>query len=271
MGRNLEIMSDGGALIGEVLGGIVCLGIPIVVVGSVFYVIWRLKRVVAKAAKLSEEAFGTSDLREGFRQVEQEYAATPKSVSAMTSLYLPKIKRDFPEFQYDEMKSRAENVLTSYLLAVDSMDPGILTEGNRELQDKLEMHIQMLKGAGKREHYKSAKIHRTEISDYKKGSGRCIITFQTSIQYYHTVVDESGKLLEGSSEMLTQSKYNTDVIYIQDRNLVEDERDLSLGLNCPNCGAPIGGTGSKVCEYCGTPVVELNIYAWSFSNLTEAK
>lgn len=264
-------MSDGGALIGEVLGGIVCLGIPIVVVGSVFYVIWRLKRVVAKAAKLSEEAFGTSDLREGFRQVEQEYAATPKSVSAMTSLYLPKIKRDFPEFQYDEMKSRAENVLTSYLLAVDGMDPGILTEGNRELQDKLEMRIQMLKGAGKREHYKSAKIHRTEISDYKKGSGRCIITFQTSIQYYHTVVDESGKLLEGSSEMLTQSKYNTDVIYIQDRNLVEDERDLSLGLNCPNCGAPIGGTGSKVCEYCGTPVVELNIYAWSFSNLTEAK
>ncbi len=264
-------MNDSGVLMGQVIGGVVCLGIPLLVVGSVFYVIWRLRRLAEKAARLSEEAFGTSDLREGFRQVEQEYAATPKSVSAMTSLYLPKIKKDFPEFQYDEMKSRAENVLTSYLLAVDGMNPGVLTEGNRELRDRLEMHIQMLKGARKREYYKSVKIHRTEISDYKKGSGRCIITFQTAVQYYHTVKDEEGKLLEGSSEMLTQSKYNTDVIYIQDRELIKDERDLSLGLNCPNCGAPIDGTGRKVCEYCGTPIVELNIYAWSFSNLTEAK
>lgn len=250
------------------IGIIIILVLTLVIIGSVAYGIWRVKHAVEN---FSSQAFGTSDIKEGLKQVEQEYAATPKSVSAMTSLYLPKIKRDFPEFQYDEMKNRAENVLTSYLLAIDGMDPGILTEGNRELRDKLEMRIQMLKGAGKKEYYKSVKIHRTEISDYKKRSGRCIITFQTSIQYYHTVVDESGKLLEGSSEMLTQSKYNTDVIYIQDRNLVEDERDLSLGLNCPNCGAPIGGTGSKVCEYCGTPVVELNIYAWSFSNLTEAK
>ena len=71
--------------------------------------------------------------------------------------------------------------------------------------------------------------------------------------------------------MLTQSKYNTDVIYIQDRALVEEERDFALGLNCPNCGAPVSGTGSKVCEYCGTPIVELNLYAWSFSNIAEVQ
>ena len=39
--------------------------------------------------------------------------------------------------------------------------------------------------------------------------------------------------------------------------------------NCPNCGAPISTLGSKVCEYCGTPIVELNIYAWTFSNIEE--
>ncbi|MGN0366912.1 MAG: hypothetical protein ACI4E5_13395 [Suilimivivens sp.] len=249
-------------------GMIVILVLLLLIIGSIWYGVMRAKNAVESFAR---EAFGTSDIREGIRQVEQEYASTPKSVSAMTSLYLPKIKKDFPEFQYDEMKVRAENALTSYLLALDQMNVGKLKEGNQELKDKLEMRLEMLKAAGKREHYGSIRLHRTEIADYKKRNGRCVITFQSSIQYYHTLTDENGKILEGSSKMLTQSKYNTDVIYIQDRNLIEDERDLSLGLNCPNCGAPISGTGSKICEYCGTPVVELNIYAWTFSNITEVK
>ncbi len=256
-----------GSMSAGMIGIIVILVLTLAVIGCVAYGILRAKRAVEN---FSQEVFGTSDIREGFKQVEEEYASTPKSVSALTSLYLPKIKRDFPEFQYDEMKVRAENVLTSYLMAVDGMNKGALTEGNSELFDKLEMRLGMLKGSGQREHYKNIKIHRTEISDYKKRNGRCIITFQTALQYYHTLEDEYGKLLAGSEEMLTQSRYNTDVIYIQDRELVEDERDLSLGLNCPNCGAPIAGLGSKVCEYCGTPIVELNIYAWSFSNITES-
>lgn len=239
----------------------------------ILIIIWRVSRFIRKAKKqvesFSREAFGTSDIMQGLRQVEQEYSSTPKSVSAMTSLYLPKIKKDFPEFHYDEMKVRAENVLTSYLLAVDHMNAGALKEGNQELRDKLEMRIEMLKASGQRERYGSIGIHRTEIADYKKRNGTCIITFQTSLQYYYTKKDENGQILEGKEDMRTQSKYNTDVIYIQDRELLKDERDLSLGINCPNCGAPISGTGSKVCQYCGTPVVELNIYAWTFSNVTE--
>lgn len=246
------------------IGIIVILVLLLIVIGSVGIAVWRVKRAAQKA-------FGTSVIHEGIRQIEQEYAITPKSISAMTSLYLPKIKLDFPEFQYDEMKVRAENALTSYLIAVDRMNPGALKEGNKELSDKLEMRIQMLRGAGRREHYKSIKLHRTELCDYKKRNGRCIITFQSAIQYYHTITDESGKILGGRSDMPTQSRYNTDVIYIQDRDKVEDERDLSLGLNCPNCGAPISGTGSKVCEYCGTPVVEINIHAWTFSDIRELK
>lgn len=249
-----------------IVGIIIILVLILVIIGWIYFFIRKAKRAVES---FSREAFGTSDIMQGLKQVEQEYSVTPKSVSAMTSLYLPKIKRDFPEFHYDEMKVRAENVLTSYLLAVDQMNAGVLKEGNQELKDKLSMRIEMLKGAGEREHFQSIKLHRTEITDYKKRNGTCIITFQTSLQYYHTRKDENGKILEGREDMLTQSKYNTDVIYIQDRELLKDERDLSLGINCPNCGAPISGTGSKVCQYCGTPVVELNIYAWTFSNVTE--
>lgn len=251
---------------GKIVGIIFILVLILIIIACVAVAYFRIK---SKVQDFSREVFGTSDIREGFKQVEQEYAATPKSVSAMTSLYLPKIKRDFPEFQYDEMKVRAENALTSYLMAIDRLNVGLLKENGQELKDKLEMRIDMLKASGRREYFQNIKLHRTEISNYRKQNGRCIITFQSSVQYNYRFETEDGIPVEGSSGGLKQSRYNTDVIYIQDRELVKEERDLSLGINCPNCGAPVSGLGSKVCEYCGTPIVELNIYAWTFSNIEE--
>jgi hypothetical protein len=60
-----------------------------------------------------------------------------------------------------------------------------------------------------------------------------------------------------------------DLIYIQDRDIVELDLDGTLALNCPNCGAPLKGVGAKNCEYCGSPVIEFNIHAWSFSAIRE--
>lgn len=250
----------------ELIGIIAVLILTLMVIGCMAYGVYRIKIAVRS---FSRKAFGTNSLKEGFARVEEEYTSTPKSVSAMTSLYLPKIKREFPEFQYDEMKVRAENVLTSYLMAISAGNPVLLKEGSRELKDKLEMHIEQLKGRGEKETFESIRLHRTEIADYKKRNGRCTITFQTSLQYKYMSMKEGGKLSGGNPGLLKQTRYNTELVYIQDRNLVEDERDLSLGVNCPNCGAPVSGLGRKVCEYCGTPVVELNIYAWTFHNVYE--
>ncbi len=248
------------------IGTVVILVLVLIIIGSIAYGVCRVKNAVSS---FSRQAFGTDSIREGLKQVEEEYAGTPKSVSAMTSLYLPKIKKEFPEFQYDEMKVRAENVLTSYLMSISTGNPGLLKEGSRELKDKLEMRISGLKGRGEKEQFENIKLHRTEIADYKKRNGRCIITFQTSLQYKYCLKEEGGKLLSGNPDILRQTRYNTDLVYIQDRTMVEDERDFSLGINCPNCGAPVSGMGNKVCEYCGTPIVELNIYAWTFHNVSE--
>lgn len=246
--------------------GIIFLVLLLIVIIAVWIGIYKLKQ---KTRQFSRQVFGTDSLMEGFEQIEAEYAVTPKSVSAMTSLYLPKITRDFPEFSYDEMKEKAQNVLTSYLLAINDFNPGRLTEGNSELKNKLEHEIAILKNKDQREHFDKIKIHRTEISGYTKKSGRCIITMQTSVQYYHYVTDNSGRVIEGSRDVLFQSKYETDLIYIQDRALVEGNLGDAEGLNCPNCGAPITNLGSKFCEYCGTGVVTYNIHVWSFSDVRE--
>lgn len=236
------------------------------VIGAAAYGISRLKRGIRD---FSRQVFGTDSLKEGFDRVEEEYQETPKSVSAMTGLYLPKIKKDFPQFQYDDMRVRAENVLTSYLMAVSAADQGLLKEGSQELRDQLEMKIVQQKNSGEREHFEKVRIHRTEITDYKKREGRCTVMFQTSLQYRYYVTAETGELVRGSRDREKQTRYNTELVYIQDREKVQDERDLSLGINCPNCGAPISGLGEKVCAYCGTPVVELNLYAWTFHRVTE--
>lgn len=245
--------------------------ILILILAIIIAIYCGVRYLQRKTREVSSALFGTSDITQAAKQMKQEYSTTPKSVSAMTSLLLPKIVSDFPDFQYDEMKERAENVLTQYLRAVTEKNTAILTDGNTELKQQLDNHIQMLSVKDLREHFDQIKIHRTEINQYRKTAGRCIITFQSALECYHYITDNSSTIKEGSKEYKYQTKYNTDLIYIQDRNLVENELDNALGVNCPNCGAPLSSLGAKFCEYCGTPVIEINIHAWSFSNVEEIR
>lgn len=246
------------------IGLIVVLVLLVILMIGGFIAYFVIKR---KIREFSREVFHTDSLKEGIGKMEAEYATTPKSVSAMTSLYLPKITRDFPDFSYDEMKERAQNTLTSYLLGISTLNAGALVNGNSELQNQLENVIALLKNQDLREHYDSVKIHRTEISNYTKKDGRCIVTFQSSLQCYHYITDNSGAVREGHKDVLFQTKYDTDLIYIQDRSKVETDMGSAIGVNCPNCGAPISKLGAKFCEYCGTGIIELNIKAWSFSDI----
>lgn len=215
----------------------------------------------------SKALYGTSDIKEGIERAKSEMEQTPKSVSAMTSIFLPKIMKDFPQFNYDEMKEIAGNVLTGYLMAVNSMDMSYFKYDGADLRSKLEQDINMLSAKNMREHYERIKIHRTEISNYKKSKGRCIITFQSSVEALHYITDENGRVTEGDREYKLQTKFDTDLIYIQDRDLVEDTLSASFGLTCPNCGGPVKSLGTKVCEYCGAGIVEINIHSWEFCDI----
>ena len=242
------------------------LGILVILAVSALVVGLKIRNTVREVSKT---VFGTEDLLEGIKAAEEESAHTPKSLNAMTSLCLPRIKKDFPEFQYDEMRVRAKNVLTSFLMAVSEGNPSRLSEGTPELREKVSMRLEQLNQEGMKENFRSVKIHAAEISDYRKMNGRCIITFQISCQYYYTKKDLNSNIVKGSDDVLKQSRYNVDVIYIQDRDKITNEHDFAIGTNCPNCGAPLKGVGAKICEYCGTPLREVNIYAWTFSDVSE--
>ncbi|HKM04966.1 MAG TPA: zinc ribbon domain-containing protein [Lachnospiraceae bacterium] len=243
--------------------------ILLLVLTILFTIYYWISKIRNKIRNFTRQLWGTDSITEGAAKMKAEYSATPKSISAMTSLCLPKIVKDFPDFQYNEMKDRSNNLLISYLLAITAKQVSALKEGNAELKNKLVNYITMLEEKELTEHFERIKIHRTEISGYRKEKGRCIITFQSSIEYFHYIQDVNGIVAEGEKECKFQSKYNVDLIYIQDRSIVENELDLALGVNCPNCGAPLSSLGAKICEYCSTPIIEINIHAWSFSDVYE--
>lgn len=253
---------------GNLIAVIVILVLALVLVGIIYY---AYRKIRDKITAFSRLLFGTDNLLEGIKSREHEVAVTPKSVSSATNLYLPAIMRDFPEFHYDEMKTRAENVLTSYLRSVDTMSSSMLTEGTKELKEELAMRIQTLKRMERREHFQNIKIHRTEIHQYRKNKGRVSIVFQSAVEYIH-YLEQDGKIIKGRDDIREQAKYNVEVIYIQDRELVEDVGEMALGLHCPNCGAPVPVLGAgKVCEYCDSPIVEFNMRTWNFSKVKGQK
>ncbi len=247
---------------------IIIISLVLVLVGIIAFYVTFIK-VSKNVREFSQAAFGTPSLAQGAQQLRNDYAITPKSVSGMTQLLLPKITNDFPDFNYDEMKERANNVLTSYLLSINDQTANRLQDGNEEIQNQLENHLRMLDMKDLHEHFEQIRLHQTEIHQYRQFQGRQIITFQTAFECYHYVTDRNNAVIKGSKDMKYQTKYNVDMVYIQDRNLMQNEYDTALGVNCPNCGAPVSSLSAKFCEYCGTGIIEFNIRAWSFCNVEE--
>lgn len=201
--------------------------------------------------------------------VKESLEEQPKSVSGMTSLMLPRITRDFPDFEYDEMRERTKNVLKSYLQAIEQKDVSILTDVGDEVKQDARDFIYELNNNRRSRHFDSVKIHQIEIKNYNKTAGRCVITFELAVEYYDYITDTSGSLISGSKTSKHQTRFNIDLIYVQDREIVEQSGSNALGINCPNCGAPLKMLGAKTCQYCGTGIVDINLRAWVYNRISE--
>ena len=168
-----------------------------------------------KLRNVSRQLFGTESIVDGLNRQADIAAETPKSVSGMTRLMEPQIMRDFPDFNWSEFKHRAENMLTSALLAISSERPERLVDASEEVKNQVLNIIADNQAAQVREVYNNIKIHQTEISNYRKDKGNCIIVIQSAVEYYHYKVS-GDHVTEGSKERKVQTKYNVELLYVQD-------------------------------------------------------
>lgn len=192
-------------------------------------------------------------------------AETPKSVSGMTRILRPQIERDFPDFSLAQFINKAENFLAAALSAVSSGDTGGLADVSEEALRQVENRIADNRKAGIRETYTQIKVHQTEVANYRKSSGSCVITFQSAVEHYH-YREKDGRLVSGDRERKEQTRYNTELVYIQDERLAGGS---AVGTICPNCGAPVSQLGNLRCEYCGLAVTPVNLKVWKLHSYYE--
>lgn len=244
-------------------GQIIFLVILAALLGGGYY---GYRTIRSRIEAFSRQAFGTKSLARGLEQQADLLAETPKSVSGMTRIFEPQIQRDFSDFNLVQFKNKAENMLLSALQAVSAGNPALLREATEELTEQVRNQIRANEAEGVKETYSRIHIHRTEIANYVKKEGKCIITFQSAVEHFH-YKEKDGNVVWGEKERKQQTKYNIELMYIQDEKLAK--LDNAVGTTCPNCGAPIISLGAMHCEYCGLAVTPVNLKVWTLHRYYE--
>lgn len=213
--------------------------------------------VKVKLSSFLKANFDTSSLAEAFNRTDLEAQETPRSLSSMESIYLPKIKKDFPNLNINELRAQTESVILRSFEAIEERDKSVFRQ-----YDKINAFInsRITDAKEKDLHYSSVIIHRTVLNRYEKSGGIASLYFQSSFEYVKKEGSEKSRKI--------QSRITTEYIYIVDENKVS-YKEKTLGLNCPNCGAPLKGVGQRVCKYCGSGTEDIVKRSWAINNIAE--
>lgn len=223
-----------------------------------WYTVYRIRR---KVRSISRMAFGTDSFLDGISRQEELLAETPKSVSGMTRLLLPQIRKDFPEFHWQEWRQRAQQLLIAYFEAIEKQDMSGLTSCSDALRGDVSAYIEDLRQRNVRESYDAVRFHQTEIYEYRKQSGGCTIRLQTALEYRFSTTQEPAV-----TDKKEQHRFFLDLMYVQDAESL-DASVRGVAVNCPNCGSPLPGLGARSCEYCGSSIEPLNLRVWRLQRI----
>lgn len=217
----------------------------LLVVLSILIMIFTL---IYKAKRFLKEGFNTTDIKEIIKQTELEEETRPKTLYGMENVYIPILSKDFKELNVNELKAYAEKNIIECLNAIKNKDKTFDPKSEKVLtwvREKI--------NSSKGKMYENIKIHKTVLNRYEKLNGVATLTFQTALEY---------KI----NDKKVQSRIETQFIYIIDSDKTENN---AIGLNCPNCGAPIKSLGEKQCVYCGAGVIDIVKRVWSLNNIKE--
>ena len=245
--------------------------VPLAVIAGLLVVIIGAGFVIkSKVSKFSQQAFGTKSLLEGYNEQKRKLSETPRSVHSMTSIYLPQILKDFPEFDYERYRVQAQSVLRGYLNAISTGSTATLPKDiTLALKNHIQEIIENLYQNNQKQYYIEPVIHDAQVAKYIKDGASVTIMFNVSVGMFSYLEDENGKVINGSKTEKLQTVYEVGLLYVQDVEKMGLYSESGLGLHCPNCGAPVRNLGMKFCEYCGSAVIEVNTRVWKFNSVKE--
>ncbi len=156
----------------------------------------------------------------------------PRSLSSLESVAMPKILRDFPDFNAKVFSQRVRRDAKTYYES--GMQHKVLF-GHDATEHFLETFEDRLPEGVK----DRITVHRVTVAGYDGSSRRKLLTCQAAVGYFN----ENG----------AQQERRLVLQYIA--GYADDPGSEVVGFNCPNCGAPLPAAGARVCVYCGTSFV----------------
>mgnify|MGYP007089596289 CR=1 FL=1 len=128
--------------------------------------------IVSKIRHLSRTLFGTSSLIEGIQGVkedQEQMRETPRSLHGMTSVYMPMIKKDFPELDVEQYMNKTRSLLRNYFSAVESKRLGVIAEEvTPNFTNYVQGIIDQLSSVANTQHYEDVNIYDVQIARYIK-------------------------------------------------------------------------------------------------------
>lgn len=199
--------------------GLTSLIIAVFVIGALLLLILsvgkKIRNLTSGAGRMLGDAENLSYLLKEAKHAADTFNAEEKSLCSMTGLMLPQIRRDFPEFDWEEYRTDVNSKVKDYIL------------------EKLEGEQPV--------------VHRTEIADYRKKDGGCTIDVQTSAGF-----TKEGKQIE--RRFATQITYVQDYLKAPDGKTGEGLNCPNCGAPvkilgykyCEYCGAGIREINRRV-------------------------
>lgn len=247
------------ALIANFLGS--TLGILLIIILLILVVAYLLVR--------NFRVSGIGELINALRQSMEngeieERMAQPRSVNGMDRIYLPLIKKAYPQINIEELRDQAEVLLLSMFEALEKKDLEKLYGAGPTYTEQVKQIIAEMEDAEQSLIFEAPKIHKTVISMFNDSANSSEITFQTALEARVALVDKDGQTVQGNAEGVTQLRFDQSLIYVVDPNLYLDTSRTTISVNCPNCGGPISFR-NDICPYCGTYNTLIPIRVWIFS------
>ena len=188
----------------------------------------------------------SSLLREGVHLLRLERmtppAPDPKTVFGATSIYLPQVLRDFPDFHNNDAVAAVKTLLCEYLAiryeGRRSFVKSVVSEGLTATIDRQPGHT-----------VENEAVHQVAMSRYVKTKECATITYQASVGY----------LLDGKR---VEERYAVEYTLS-----LRDEFGEKKALICPQCGGVYASTSETACPFCGAGIVRDTIKSWRFTSI----
>ena len=152
----------------------------------------------------------------------------PRSLSSLESVLLPRVRRDFPEYNAELVAERVRRDAAAYYQSGINGAP-CFTDG------AVTSLLQSFAAALPSDVKGGIKVHRVALYGYDASGQDRMLTYQASVEYADT------------ADAVRQKRLVLKYIAAFSADPASDVKTC----NCPNCGAPVPVIGSKNCRYCG--------------------